>query len=37
MLDAIEALFFNRSDDPPVFDQSRGGVAVICVDAKNVH
>jgi hypothetical protein len=37
MLDAIKAFFLDRGDDTPIFDQASSGVAVICVNAKNIH
>ena len=37
MLDAIKALFFGGRDNPAVFDQRRGRVAVISVDAEDDH
>ena len=37
VLDACEALLFGRSDDVAVDDDGRGGVAVVRVDAEDVH
>ncbi len=37
MLDAIEAFFFDGGDQSAVFDDGRCSVAVIGVDAENVH
>lgn len=37
MLDAIEAFFFDRGDQSAVFDDCRRSIAVIRVDAEDVH
>ena len=37
MLDAIETLFFRRGDQSAVFDDCRCSIAVIRVDAEDVH
>ena len=37
MFDAIEAFFFDGGDQSAVFDDGRCSVAVIGVDAENVH
>jgi hypothetical protein len=37
MLDAIETLFFYRGDQSAVFDDCRCSIAVIRVDAEDVH
>ena len=37
VLAAIEAFLFNRGDQPAIFDNGCCRVAVISVDAKNVH
>ena len=37
VLDAIEALLFDRGDELAVLHQGRRGVAVVGVDAKNIH
>ena len=37
MLDAIEALLFDRGDQSAVFDDCRRSIAVIRVDSENVH
>lgn len=37
VLDAIEAFFFDRGDQSAVFDDCRCSIAVIRVDAEDVH
>jgi hypothetical protein len=37
MLFSIEPLFFSRSDELPVFDDTGGGITVIGVDPQNVQ
>jgi len=37
MLFSIEPLFFSRSDELPVFDDTGGGITVIRVDPQNVQ
>ena len=37
MLFSIEPLFFSRSDELPVFDDTGGGIMVIRVDPQNVQ
>ena len=37
MLDAIETLLFDRGDQSAVFDDCRRSIAVIRVDAEDVH
>jgi hypothetical protein len=37
MLFSIEPLFFTRSDELPVFDDTGGGITVIRVDSQNVQ
>jgi len=37
VLDAIETLFFGGRDQLAVFDERGGCIAVICIDAEDVH
>lgn len=37
VFDAIKAFFFDRGDQSAVFDDCRRSIAVIRVDAENVH
>ena len=37
MFDATEPLFFDRGDQLAIADEDRGDVAVIRVDAEDVH
>ena len=37
VLDAIEALFFDRGDELAVLDERGGRITVICIDAEDVH
>ena len=37
VFDAVEAFFFDGSDELPVLDQAGGGVTVESVDSENIH
>src|SRR5438093_7830169 len=37
VLDATEPLFLKCNDQPSIFDENCGDIAVICVDSEDVH